>query len=204
MDFALAEALTLRNLSKMRKLLFVFALVGAFSLARGAESQPLATNDVAVGEHGTLEILTPKNWTLIHTNLNLPGNPQTVELHAPGDTPTIRLTIFWDGFGGKLVKPTQTEMEQSVSNNVAIHNLPISVEKTFQLETLRGASVTGCFVRLTDAGWTPVVKNEFPNIATGMFRSGNLWGNFDLLTFDKDGPQFKAGFKVLESLRRKP
>jgi len=194
----------LRNLSKMRKLLFVFALMGAFSLARAAESQPLATNNVAVGEHGTLEILTPKDWTLIHTNMNFPGNPVSVELHAPGDAPTIRLTIFWDGFGGKPVKPTEADMEQSVSNNVRIYSLPISKEKTFALEKIHGPGVAGCFARLTDAEWTPVVKGEFLNIATGMFRSENLWGNFDLLTFDKDGPQFKAGLKVLESLRRKP
>jgi hypothetical protein len=37
-----------------------------------------------------------------------------------------------------------------------------------------------------------------------MFRCGNLWGNFDLLTNDKDGPTFKQGLTVLQSLHRKP
>jgi hypothetical protein len=188
----------------MRQLLFVFALLSAVSLVCAAETSPLTTNSVVVGEHGTLEIVSPRDWTLLHTNLNLPGNPLSVELHEPTNAAAIRLTIFWDGFAGRPVKPTEADMEESVSNGVTLNNLHIAVEKTFQLEKLHGPGVTGCFARLTDAGWTPVVKDEFPNIATGMFRSGNLWGNFDLLTFEKNGPMFKAGLKIMESLRRKP
>ena len=48
------------------------------------------------------------------------------------------------------------------------------------------------------------MKDEFPNFTEGMFRSDNIWGNFNLLTFDKDGPGFKAGLQVLQSMRRKP
>jgi hypothetical protein len=37
-----------------------------------------------------------------------------------------------------------------------------------------------------------------------MFRCANFWGNFNLLTHDKNGIEFKAGLQVLESLRKKP
>jgi hypothetical protein len=164
----------------------------------------LATNAVLLGKHGTLEILMPKNWTLGRTNLNLPGNPPTVELHSADDATLIRLTIFWDGFEGQSVKPTAADMEQIVSNSVLLQYVPIAVEKTVTMETLKGAGVSGSFARFTDAGWTPVVKDERRNLATGMFRCGKLWGNFDLLTGDKDGPEFKQGLEILESLRQKP
>jgi hypothetical protein len=87
---------------------------------------------------------------------------------------------------------------------VKVQYLPIAVEKTFSVEKLKGPGVTGSFVRLTDAGWAPVVKDEYHNLVTGMFRCENLWGTFDLVTNDKDGPLFKQGLKVMESLHRKP
>ena len=95
-------------------------------------------------------------------------------------------------------------MSNIVSNSVASQYLPIAVEKTFDLEKLRGPAVTGIYARVTDTNWSPVLKDNYPNICEGMFRTGNLWGNFNLLTHDKDGLEFKAGLRVLESLRKKP
>jgi hypothetical protein len=188
----------------MRQLLFIAALLGTFSLARAAESAALTTNTAAAGKHGTLQIPTPQDWTLTRTNLNLPGNPPSLELHSLSNTIVVRLTIYWDGFKGKNLQPTEANMDTIVSNNAVLLYMPISVEQKFVLEKLRGPAVTGAFVRLTDAGWTPVLKNEYRNLSTGMFRCQNLWGTFDLLTNDKDGPQFKQGLSVIESLRRTP
>ena len=187
----------------MRQLLPVLALVTAFIFsARAADKQSLITNTVSLSEHGTLEIPIPKDWTLTHTNMQLRGDPTSVELHSASNTVAIRVTIYWDGFGSK--KPTDADMETVVSNGVVLLYLPFDVEKTFTLEKLQGPGVTGVFARFTDAGWTPMVKDEFRNLATGMFRSGNLWGNFDLLSNDKDGPSFQQGLKVMQSLRRQP
>jgi hypothetical protein len=193
-----------RNLFIMRQLLLLAVFISALPLARAAETASLTTNTVVVGEQGTLEISSPKDWTFIQTNLNYSGKPISVELHSPGNTAVIRLTIFWDGFRGPNVKPTEADMEKTVSTVAPRRYLPISVEKTFTLEKLQGPAVTGPFVRFTDAGWTPPLTDEFQNVATGMFRSGNLWGNFDLYTNEKDGPNFKQGLQVLKSLRRKP
>jgi hypothetical protein len=191
-----------RNLFIMRQLLLLAALMTALPLARAAENEPLATNTIVVSDQGTLEILTPKNWTLIRTNLNLPG--VSAELHSAGNTTVIRLTIFWDGFGGKDLKPTETEMEKSINKGATIQYLPNSVEKTVTLEKLQGPSVIGSFARFTDSHWNAMLVGAYRNVATGMFRSGNLWGDFDLLTNDKDGPNFNQGLKVMESIRRKP
>ena len=62
------------------------------------------------------------------------------------------------------------------------------------------------YARVTDSKWSPVVNdtNNYPNICEGMFRCANFWGNFNLLTHDKNGSEFKAGLQVLESLRKKP
>jgi hypothetical protein len=203
-DFALAPALTFRNLFIMRQLLLVFALMSALSLARAAETGVLKTNTVNVGIPGKLEIVTPADWTLLNTNLSLSDNPLTFELHAPSNALVIRFFIRWDGFGGKNVKPTEADMGTVVSNNIVAQYMPVAVEKRFDLEKFHGPAVNGIFGRVTDRKWTPVLKDTYPNLAEGMFRCGSIWGNFSLLTSGKDGPQFKAGLKVLESLRRKP
>jgi hypothetical protein len=188
----------------MRQLLFIIALTCAFGVARAAETPALKTNSVALGGPGTLQILAPTNWTFSPTNLNLPDNPVTVEMHAPNNALIIRFYIRWDGFGGKPFKPAEAEMGKIVSNNIVLQYLPTAVEKTFDLEKLHGPSVTGVFARITDANWTPLEKNSYPNLTEGMFRCGNIWGNFNVVTFDKNGPLFKDALKVLESMHRKP
>jgi hypothetical protein len=95
-------------------------------------------------------------------------------------------------------------MSTIVSNNVTTQYLPIAAEKTFDLEKLRGPAVTGIYARVTDTNWSPVLKDNYPNICEGMFRCANLWGNFNLLTHDKNGSEFKAGLQILETLRKKP
>jgi hypothetical protein len=183
-------------------MLLLFALVSAVSLAKAADTAPLATNSIPIGEHGTLEALTPANWSMIHTNL--PGYPPSVELHSLSNRIVIRLSIRWDTPQPNSPSPKDADMDKIVSNVVTVQYLPIAVETNFVVEKLKGPAVTGSFVRLTDAGWTPMITDEYHNLVTGMFRCGNLWGTFDLVTFDKDGPLFKEGLKVMESLHRKP
>jgi len=189
-----------------KQLLFLFALAAAFAITRAAKAQALKTNDLSVGSPGTLQVLTPPDWKVESVNLNLQDNVPVFDLHAPGNTGVIRLYVRWDGFGGKSIRPGETEMSAIVSNSVVSQYLPIAVEKTFNLEKLHGPAVAGVFARVTDSTWSPVVNdtNNYPNICEGMFRAANLWGNFLLLTHDKNGAEFKVGLHVLESLRRKP
>jgi len=188
----------------MRQLLVIIALVGAFGFARAADNPALKTNSVALGEPGTLQILSPRDWTFSYTNLNQPDHALTVELHSVSNSVVIRFFIRWDGFEGSSAKPTASDMSKIVSNNVVTQYLPVAVEKTVTLEKLHGPAVIGTFARITDSTWTPMVKNTYPNLTDGMFRCGNIWGNFNIVTFGKDGPLFKDALKVLESMRRKP
>lgn len=188
----------------MRQLLFVAALMSLISVGSAVEGIALKTNSVDVGIHGVMELTAPEGWAVVNTNLNFPGHPKTVEVHSPDGAIKIRITICWDGFPGPITNPTGTDMDKMISNVVARQYLPISVEKTIDLEKLNGPGVKGSFVRLTDAGWTPVVKEEHRNQGIGMFRCESLWGDFDLVCNDKDGPQFTSGLKILESLHRKP
>src|ERR1700744_4504487 len=199
-DFALAEEPRFRNLSSMRKLLFAMALllIAVFQ-TRAADSQAVNTNSVTVKGQGKLEILTPQGWTLVNTNLQLQDGAPTVELHSVSNKTVIRLTVYWDGFGEKLSKPTEANMEKIVSNVVVSQYLPISVEKKYAPEKLKGKTVSGVFARITDAGWTPMVKDEYQYMATGMFRCENFWGYFYLLSGDKNGEQFNDGMKVMQS-----
>ena len=185
----------------MRQLLLLFALVGAVSLARVADAEELTTQTVFTGMHGTLEAQTPAGWTVLHTNLD-EGDAPTMELHSSSNTIVIRFAIHWDV--ARNSRPTEADMGLIVSNTVVRQYLPIAVEKTFALEKLHGPAVTGYFARFTDAHWMPMLKDQYRNLTTGMFRCESLWGTFDLLTNDKEGPNFKQGLKVMESLNRKP
>lgn len=189
----------------MRQLLLAIALLGALlSSARAADSQTFKTNSLTVDKHGTLELLSPSDWTFAHTNLYLAGNAPSFELHSPANATEIRFSVYWDGFAGKISKPTAADFENIVSNVCWLKYMPASVEKQIVLENLRGPAVSGIFARFTDATWVPMLNNDHRAVVTGMFRSGNLWGNFDMVTGDKDGPMFKQGLQVLESMRRRP
>jgi len=189
----------------MRQLLLAITLMTALlSSARAAENQTFKTNSLTLDKHGTLEILTPNDWTFARTNLQLPGDPPSIELHSPANATEIRITVYWDGFHGKTSYPTAADFENIVSNVCLLKYVPASVEKNIVLEKLQGPAVSGTFARFTDATWVPMLNNDHRVVVTGMFRSGNIWGNFDMVTGDKNGPMFKQGLQVLESMRRKP
>ncbi|HLX70490.1 MAG TPA: hypothetical protein VKV04_12755 [Verrucomicrobiae bacterium] len=187
----------------MRQLLLVMTVLAwVIFPALAADVPALKTNSVAVDNKGMLKIAAPRDWTFGKTNL--PGAPVYAVLSSPSNTIGIDMWIYWDGFGKTNSKPTQADFEQIVSNICARTYEPNSVERKTVLETLQGPAVTGTFARFTEANWMPMVKGDYPNIANGMFRSGNLWGRFNLVTYDKDGPQFQQGLKILESIRREP
>jgi hypothetical protein len=188
----------------MRACLLLVALMSALTLARAADTPDLKTNVVDLGMAGRLEVPTPSDWSMIYTNLGLPDNPTTIEFQAPGKSILLRFYIRWDGFGGKSIKPTEAEMGKIITGNVTVQYLRTSAEKRVILENSKGSAVSLVYARITDADWSPIMKNEYPNITEGMFRCGNIWGNFNLFTFDKDGPHFKTGLKILQSMRREP
>jgi hypothetical protein len=189
----------------LKHLLFALALVSALAFTRVTQAQSLKTNNIPFGKAGSLQFLTPPDWNIIPVDLKLQDNVPVFDLHAPSNSMVIRLYVRWDGFAGKSARPGEPEMINIVSNSVVTQYLPIAVEKTFALEKLQGPAVNGIYARVTDSTWSPVVKdNPYPNVCEGMFRCANLWGNFNLLTHDKNGIEFKAGLQVLESLRKKP
>lgn len=188
----------------MRQMLLAITLLTALLSSARADDQSVKTNFFTVDGQGTLEILTPTDWTFMQTNMYLAGNPPSVEMHSPANATEIRITAYWDGFSGKISKPTIADFETIVSNVCELKYMPASVEKKIVLEKLQGPAVNGTFARFTDATWVPMLNNDHRVVATGMLRSGNIWGNFDMVTGDKNGPMFKQGLQVLESIRRKP
>jgi hypothetical protein len=184
----------------LKQLLLILALAATFGFAHSTQAQSMKTNSLSFGKAGTLEIVTPPGWKMNEVDLKLPDSVPVFDLHAPSNFLVMRFYVRWDGFAGK--KPDEAEMGTIVSNSVVTQYLPVAVEKTFKLEKLHGPEVTGIYARLTDSKWTPLVEDTYPNVCEGMFRCANIWGNFNLLTYDKDGRGFKAGLKVLESMRR--
>jgi hypothetical protein len=201
-DFPLAVMLTFRNLFIMRQLLLALLMLGSAVCTVPAADSALTTNSVRVDQKGTLQITAPADWTFAQTNT--PGAPAYAVMYSPSNSIGINMWVYWDGFGKTNTLLTQADFEQIVSNACARSYEPVSVERKTVLEKLQGPAVTGTFARFTEAKWVPMLKDDYPNIASGMFRSGNLWGRFNLVTYDKDGPLFKEGLKVLESIRHEP
>ena len=201
--FPLAVTRFIRNLFIMRQMLLALALFAAvISPVWAANTPPLTTHSVTVGEQGTLQIAVPQDWTFMQTNV--PGAAVYAMLRSPTNSIAFEMWVYWDGFARTNSKPTETDFAQIVSNTCLHGVFKASTETEIKLEKFQGPAVSGTFARFTEAHWVPMVQGDFPNIATGMFRSGNLWGNFNLLTYGKDGPQFKQGLEILKSIRRKP
>ena len=191
------------NLFIMRQLLLSLALLSAVIPSVLASDKPaMATNAVVAKGQGTLEIVTPADWKFQQTMSQ--GTLPYFALHSPSNSIAIEATVYWDGIGTNTSKPTEANFTQTLSNVCVREYQPASVEKETIIEKLQGPEVSGVFARFTDAHWVPMRKGDYPNITTGMFRAGNLWGKFTLLTYGKDGPDFEQGLQVLESMRRKP
>ena len=54
---------------------------------------------------GTLQVLTPPDWTAKFVGVNPPDEEPMFDLHAPSNSFVIRLYVRWDGFGGKSTRP---------------------------------------------------------------------------------------------------
>lgn len=182
--------------------LFVFLL--ALCLPAAVNAAQTSTNRVvAVSDQGKLQITVPPDWFFAQTNqLN---KPSLIQVRAPFNRFALEMTVYWDGFSTNS-KPTEADFDHIITNVVNRQYVPASVEKKVELETLKGPGVRGRFARFTDIRWFAEKKpeGEYNNVTTGMFRCDNLWGHFNLLTDDKNGPDFKEGFRILQSLRKQP
>jgi hypothetical protein len=187
----------------MRQLLLALALLAAATFSvLAAETPAVTTNSVTVDNQGVLQIAAPTDWTFEHTNT--PDSQPYAALQSSNNLIAIEIWILWDGFGKTNSRPTPADLAQIVSNSCVRGYAKVSIEKKVVLEKLQGPAVSGTFARFSEAQWVPMLKGDYPNVASGMFRCGNLWGRFELLSYDKDGPLFKQGLQVLESMRRKP
>lgn len=186
------------------RIIFVIVIAAVLGFPCVMKAQALKTNDLNLARYGTLQVVTPADWTAKYVGVNQPDQEPVFDLRAPSNSLVIRLYVRWDGFAGKSARPDEAAMGNIVSNSVVAQYLPIAVEKKFDLEKFHGPAVTGIYARVTDSRWTAVMQDVYRNVCEGMFRCGNIWGNFNLLTNDKNGPGFRAGMKVLESLSRKP
>jgi hypothetical protein len=185
----------------------LFALGGIIFLAitgLAADSTDFVTNSLPIQNHGILQIKTPKGWSFeIKGAVNLKG-PRAAEMHSEDGAIAVLITAFWDGFGPNNFKPTQKDFETMIEKVGTEQYLPGSVEKKVELEVLKGAAVSGAFARFTDKDWVGKKPRtgQFANVATGGVRCGDLWGNFTVLTNEKDGATFKKALAVVETLEK--
>ncbi|PYJ60817.1 MAG: hypothetical protein DME24_08225 [Verrucomicrobia bacterium] len=179
-------------------------MVTLAATASAADEQEFTTNSLPIPEHGALEIKAPKGWRFERKGAINPNGPRTAALSSTNGEISVQITVFRDGLGTKEPKPSEEKLMEIVRTAAESRFLAGSVEKKVVIEKLKGAEVSGCFARFTDADWVgkKVPPGEFSHVATGAVRCGDLWGAFTLLTNDKDGPQFKQAMAVIESLRK--
>ena len=162
------------------------------------------TNSAAVHQHGTLSWTVPAAWTDTGADGTPPPTaPITLRFRAPGNRPTVLLAVFWDGIGAQQAKPGAELFPVLVKALAEKQYAAGSVEKTAKVETFKDDTVAVSYASFTDLKFTgkEPPPDETRNITVGMFRCGHLWGNFTLLTNDKDGDEFKQAMAVVKSLR---
>jgi len=203
-DFVLAGPLTALNFPMMNRLLAVVLVVASGSFTWAAEQPEFTTNTLAVSELAVLRIQSPKDWSFETKGAGNPTGPRTAALRSEDGGVSVQITMFRNGFSPNQFKPTDDKMAQMVKSAAESQFLASSMEKKVEVEKLKGAQVSGSFARFTDAKWAEkkLPPGEFSNVAIGVLRCGDLWGNFTLLSSDKDGPHFKQGLAVLEAMRQ--
>ncbi len=173
--------------------------------AFGAATPSVTTNSVLVQNHGTLSWVVLAGWEYTPPRADPSGAmPATFRLRSPAGQPSLIVTVFWDGFGPKKFSPSDKEMADLVKKNAEEKYAPSSVEKEVHLTPLAGARMRGNFISFTDSQFADKEPKDIPagearNATIGMFRSGNLWGNFTMLTNAKEGEQFDQALAVVKS-----
>ena len=185
----------------------LFAAGLAAGLAAGAvaaEQVDFTANSVRIPGHGALELKAPKAWGFATTNAFGAAGPRTVVVQSAAGDIAVQITIYPEGLGTNQLRPDDEKMAEMLKTMAEAQYAPAAVEKQVTVEKLKGADVSGSFARFTDAKWVgkKPPPAEFSNVANGLMRCGDVWGNFTVLTNDKDGPLFKQGLAVVESLRK--
>ena len=193
-----------RHSGPVRSALSVFLLCcAAVRLFAGAPLL-LVTNSLAIHGHGTLTWAAPATWE--HTAPSPaapPDAPMAFRWRAPGNHPTVLVSVAWDGIAGNKGKPDGAMLAVLVKTFAEKQYAAQSVEKAAKVETVKSDAVTVSYASFTDPKF--IAKEPPPdetrNMTVGMFRSGPLWGNFTLMTNDKDGDEFREGMALVRSLR---
>ncbi len=193
-----------RHSGRVRSALSVFLLsCAAVRLFAGAPLL-LVTNSLAIHGHGTLTWAAPATWE--HTpppSAASSDAPVASRWRAPGNHPTVLVSIAWDGIAGNPGKPDGPILAVLVKAFAEKRYAAGSVEKTAKVETVTNGTTIISYASFTDPQF--VAKDPPPeetrHMTVGMFRSGPLWGNFTLMTNDKDGDEFREAMALVKSFR---
>jgi hypothetical protein len=162
------------------------------------------SRQVTVAEEGSLAYNAPGEW--VYSAPKLPNGkfPPTFKLSPKDQSASLLVTVFWDGFGNRATPMTDAELQNVLKVSSERQYVPTSVEKKLEILKFTQPGVHGWYAQFTDASL--VGKNpppgDFKVVTSGIFRAGNLWGNFTLLTNAKDDAGFKTGLKVIESFKK--
>lgn len=184
--------------------LFLLVLLGGRS-AFGADSPSATTNSVLVQNHGTLSWVVPAGWEYTPPRADPTGTiPAFFRLRSPAGQPSLMVTVCWDGFGPKKLSPSGEELVEMLKHGAEEKFVPTSVEKEVHPVALAGDRMWGTYVSFTDLKFADMDVKDIPTTESrhatiGMFRTGNLWGNFTLFSNAKDGAQFDQALAVVKS-----
>jgi len=188
----------------MNRLFALCLVVASAAVAPAAEQPEFTTNSLPVSELAVVRVAAPKGWSFVPKGAANPSGPRTASLRSEDGGVSVQIRMFRNGFSPNQFKPNEEKMAEMVRKAGEAQFVSTSVEKKVDVEKLKGADVSGSFARFTDIKWADkkLPPGELSNVAIGVLRCGDLWGDFTLLTNDKDGPHFKEGLAVIESLRK--
>jgi hypothetical protein len=172
------------------------------SAAEPAPPPKVESRQIEVAGQGSLAYKAPDGWTYSAPKLPSAKLPPTFKLSAPDGTGSLLVSVFWDDFGDHVL--TDAELQNILKTSATRQYVNTSVEKKLDVQKLTQPGMHGWYAQFTDADLAgkEAPPGEFKVVTTGIFRTGNLWGNFTLLTNAKDDAVCKAGLKVIESFKK--
>ncbi len=200
----------LRHFPAVRLIVLSLLVLLGGRTASGADSPSATTNSVLVQNQGTLSWVVPAGWEYTPPRADPAGTlPAFFRLRSAAGQPSLMVTVFWDGFGPKKLSPSAEELTDMLKQGAETKFVPTSVEKEVHPLPLAGDRMWGRYVSFTDLKFADMDVRDIPptesRVATiGMFRTGNLWGNFTLFSNAKEGAQFDQALAVVKSFGGTP
>jgi hypothetical protein len=167
-------------------------LTAACLLAGGMLAQQSSSTQVyLMPNHGSLRLSVPGSWTVVSSAISDPAGMFLHIAPAKGKDFDVQLTVVWLN-PANLARTTPESIKantERTGNGVLLQ----AVEKTLNLQELRGAQSVGTYYSLTER---KPAHGEFKGLTQGSFLTGELLSAFTILSDNPSASEVRQLLKM--------